>query len=80
MQGAVPHASVAPLLQEHFVALPADADNAEEPVIQLAMKLQDAMMLPFVIFADSNGGFLDGYAGTASPPYLVRTINKLISD
>lgn len=80
VQGAVPHEEIAPLLQEHFVALAADADDSEDEVIQLAMKLQDAMMLPFVIFADAEGNFLDGYAGTSSPPYLLRTLRKLIAE
>lgn len=77
MQGVVPHPEIAPILQESFVALAADADSAEDAVIQLAMKLEDAMMLPFVIFASAEGQFLDGYSGTVTPPYFLKTIQKL---
>ena len=65
-------------MQEHFVALAADADAPEQPVLNLAMKLEDAMMLPFVLFADADGNFLDGYSGVVSPPYLKKTLNALI--
>lgn len=77
MEGVVPRPDVAPLLQEHFVALAADADDTEDGVIQLAMKLEDAMMLPFVLFADSEGNFLDGYAGVGTPPALLERLQRL---
>lgn len=77
MQGVVPHPEIAPSLQQHFVGLAADADAAEEAVVQLAMKLEDAMMLPFVIFTDAQGEFLDGYSGVVTPPYFLKTIQKL---
>jgi hypothetical protein len=77
VQGVVPHPEIAPLLQEHFVGLAADADEAEEAVVQLALKLEDAMMLPFVIFTDAQGEFLDGYSGTVTPPYFLKTLRKL---
>ncbi|MFT4541610.1 MAG: hypothetical protein ACI841_002869 [Planctomycetota bacterium] len=64
-------------MQQHFVALSADADAPEQEIVQLAMKLEDAMMLPFVLFADADGNFLDGYAGTSSAPYLLKVIDKL---
>ena len=35
-------------------------------------------MLPFVIFADADGQYLDGYSGVVTPPYLIRTLTKLI--
>ena len=77
MQDAVPHPQIAPLLQEHFVALAADADHPEPAIIDLARHLEDAMMLPFVLFTDERGQFLDGYAGTSSPPYLRKTLLAL---
>ena len=77
MEGVVPHPQVAPILQDHFVGLAADADESEEEVIQLAMKLEGAMMLPFVIFTDEQGEFLEGYSGTTTPPYFLKTIQKL---
>lgn len=77
MQGAVPDPRVAPLLSEHFVAVAADADAPQDEVIALARNLEDAMMLPFVMFADAEGRYLRGYAGTSSPPYLVRMLEQL---
>ena len=70
---------MAPLLQQNFVALAADADAPEGPVLQLAMKLEDAMMLPFVMFADSEGEFLGGYSGAVAPPYLIKLLEGLTS-
>ena len=63
MQSVIPRPDVAPLLQEHFVALAADADDPEPEVTDLAQKLEGAMMLPFVLFADAEGQFLDGSSG-----------------
>ena len=60
-------------------ALAADADEAEQEVVQLAMRLEDAMMLPFVLFTDAEGNYLDGYSGAVTPPYLLKTVNKLIA-
>lgn len=78
MEGVIPRPDVGPLLQEGFVALAADADSAEESVLQLAAQLEGAMMLPFVLFADAEGRFLDGYSGVVTPPYLIKTLNKLV--
>jgi hypothetical protein len=80
VEGVVPHPHVAPLLQEHFVAFAADADGDEQEVVALAMKLEGAMMLPFVIFTDAQGNYLDGYSGTTTPPFFLKTIQKLIGD
>ena len=78
MEGVVPRPDVAPLLREHFVGLAADADMPEEGVLRLAARLEDAMMLPFVIFADAEGEFLDGYSGVVTPPFLLKTIHALV--
>lgn len=78
MEGVVPHPAVAPVLGEHFVALAADADAAEREVVQLAMKLEGATMLPFVLFTDAEGRFLDGYSGAVGAPSFLETINQLI--
>ena len=77
MEGAVPHPRVAPILSEHFVGLAADADEAEPEVLRLAHNLTDAMMLPFILFTDAEGEYLDGYSGTSSPPYLVKVLERL---
>ena len=77
MQGVIPRPDVAPLLQQHFVALAADADDMEDEVLALARHLHDAMMLPFVIFADSSGKFLAGSSGMVNPTAFVRTLQEL---
>ena len=77
MQGVVPRPDVAPLLKEHFVALAADADECEQPVIELAMKLADAEMLPFVLFADAQGRFLEGSSGAVDPKRFAQTLQRL---
>lgn len=73
----MPREDIAPLLQEHFVALAADADDTEPEVTELAMKLEDAMMLPFVLFADANGQFLEGSSGMIHPKTFADTIRRL---
>ena len=75
----MPRPDVAPKLQAHFVALAADADDPEQEVLDLALQLEDAMMLPFVLFADAEGGFLGGYSGVVTPPYLVKTLDELVA-
>lgn len=77
VQTVVPRPDVAPLLQQHFVALAADADDSEDEVIYLAQKLEDAMMLPFVLFADQRGKFIEGSSGFVNPAMFVTTLKKL---
>ena len=64
-------------MQEGWVALAADADDCEDEIVALAQKLEDAMMLPFILFADATGNFLDGYAGVSSAPKLIDTLDRL---
>jgi len=78
VQGAVPHPEIAPLLQRHFVALASDCDDAEYEVEVIAGQLEDAYMLPFVLFADADGTFLGGSSGAVNPLSLKRTLEKLI--
>ena len=78
MQAVIPRPDVAPLLQEHFVALAADCDNPESEVEDLAMKVPDAMMLPFVILCDSNGQYVDGHSGAMSPEGLRSMLQRAI--
>ena len=73
MEGALPRPDVAEVFQEHFVAVAADADAPEEGVMRLAMKLENAMMLPFVLFADAEGEYLDGSSGLVRPADLLAT-------
>jgi hypothetical protein len=68
---------VSELLQAGFVALAADADGEDPAVLKVAMQLEDAMSLPFVLFTDADGTFLEGYSGVVTPPYLIKTLQKL---
>ena len=77
MQGVVPHPQIAPLLQQGFVALASDCDDPEEEVIALARNLEDAYMLPFVVFADAEGRFLAGSSGAVNPVAFQRTLQNL---
>ncbi len=77
MQGVVPHPEIAPLLQKGFVALASDCDEPEEQVELLAGHLEDAYMLPFVIFAGPDGRFLDGMSGAVNPLSFKRRLEKL---
>lgn len=77
MQGVVPRPDIAPILQQHFVALASDCDDPEDEVLALANHLVDAQMLPFVLFADSNGKFLNGSSGMVTPASFLATLTKL---
>lgn len=79
MQGVVPRPDVAPLIEAGFVALAADADGDDPAIMAVAMQLEDAMMLPFVLFTDAKGNFIDGYSGVVTPPYLIKTLEKISS-
>jgi hypothetical protein len=67
VQSVVPRPDVAPLLQQHFVALASDADDTEDEVMQHADHLEDAYMLPFVLFVGPDGKFVEGYSGATNP-------------
>jgi len=77
VQGVVPRPDVAPILQQHFVALAADADDTERAVEKIAMELEDAMMLPFVLFVDADGKFLDGFSGAVNPALFAATLKRI---
>lgn len=77
VQAVVPRPDIAPILSRHFVALAADADECEPEVLALAAKLEDAEMLPFVLFADSQGRFLEGSSGAVDPRRFLETLQRL---
>ena len=64
-------------MQEHFVGVASDADDPEDEVLDLARRIEGAMMLPFVIFTDAEGNYLDGYSGVVTPPYLLKKLGEL---
>ena len=73
----MPRADIAPLLREGFVALASDADDPEPEVLGLAYNLEDAMMLPFVMFTDADGNFLAGSSGFVEPAKFKATLEQL---
>ena len=79
VQAIVPRPDIAPVLQEHFVALSGDADVPEAEVHKLIFKLENANMLPFVILADAEGNFLDGMCGAVAPDVLAQKLAAAIA-
>lgn len=77
MQSVIPRPDVAPLLQSHFVALASDADDTEDAVMQHALKLEDAYMLPFVMFVDADGKFIEGLSGTVNPITFAARLKRI---
>jgi hypothetical protein len=61
------------------VALASDCDDPEDEVLALAEQLEEAYMLPFVIFADAQGRFLAGSSGAVNPLAFKRQLEKLRS-
>jgi hypothetical protein len=59
------------------VAVASDCDDPEADVLALAEELEDAFMLPFVIFADAQGRFLAGSSGAVNPLSFKRTLERL---
>ena len=57
----------------------ADVDDAEPEVTELAMRLEGAMMLPFMLFADSTGQYLEGTSGLVHPTAFLETLKRLVA-
>lgn len=64
-------------MQAHFVALASDADDTEEAVMHHAHNLEDAYMLPFVMFIDAEGKFVEGFAGAANPISFAARLKRI---
>ena len=79
MQAVIPRPDIAPLLQEHFIALASDCDDPEPEVEELAHHVPDAMMLPFVILADHKGQFLEGWSGAVPPDVLKKMLERALA-
>ena len=78
MQAVVPRPDIAPLLQR-FVALAADCDDPDPEVDELAQRVPDAMMLPFVILVDHRGQYVDGYSGAIGPEALRQMLERALA-
>ena len=78
VQNTIPREEIAGLLREHFVPLAIDCDEAPEEVDELAMKLEGASMLPFVLVVDAQGQFVEGHEGVLEAGALLRMLERLI--
>lgn len=79
MQGVIPQADIAGLMQSHVVALASDIDAPEAELIDLAASnMPDAMMLPFVMFLDADGQFLAGSHGSVHPQRFQQVLQELV--
>jgi len=79
VQGVVPQPAIANLLQDRFVALAADIDAPEQPLVDLLMaNMSDAMMLPFIVFTDAKGNWLRGMQGAVHPDRFRETLEELV--
>jgi hypothetical protein len=76
VQAVLPRPDVAPILQQHYVALAADADLPEAEVHRLLFKLRSASMLPIVLLADAEGAFLEGLSGVSDPARIRALLEK----
>lgn len=80
VSAVVPLPGIAETLSEKFVALAADIDELEEPLVNLLMEnMADAMTLPFVVFTDAKGGWLAGGQGSVDPEAFKQTLADLTS-
>jgi thiol:disulfide interchange protein len=68
------------LVEERYVMLASDCDEPEDEVLDLAHKLEDAMMLPFVLIVDAQGQFIEGSSGAQDAGTLKRTLERLAPD
>jgi hypothetical protein len=78
VEGVIPRPDVAALLADRFVALAADADDTEPEVEELAMNLEDAYSLPFVMVTDAQGRLLEGASGALSPAGLTALLRRAL--
>ena len=79
MQAVLPRPDVAPLLQEHFVAVAADPDEPDPEAHALLFELPNATMLPIVVLADARGAFIDGGAGAFDPERLKAMLQAAVA-
>ncbi|MHC4261817.1 MAG: thioredoxin family protein [Planctomycetota bacterium] len=77
VQSVIPRPEISDILREHFVALAIDCDEAPEEVDELAAKLEDATMLPFVLIVDAQGQFIEGNGGVIEAKALERMLSRL---
>jgi thioredoxin-like negative regulator of GroEL len=78
VQSVIPRPEIAELLNGHFVPLAIDCDDAPDEVEELALKLEDATMLPFVLIVDAQGQFVDGHSGAVDAAGLARWLEGLV--
>lgn len=73
----IPRDEIKSLLGERFVCVAADCDADDDQVADIAAKLDNAEMLPFVMVTDARGQYLDGLSGRIAPDGLHRLLERL---
>lgn len=77
VQNVLTRPEIRELVDAHYVVLASDCDDPEDEVFDLAHKLEEAMMLPFVLIVDAQGQFIEGSSGAQDPATLKRTLERL---
>lgn len=77
VQSVLPRTEIAESIERGFVLLAADCDSAQAEVEELALKLENATMLPFVLIVDGQGQFIEGFSGVIEPQTLLRALERL---
>lgn len=77
VQSTVPRPDVAPLLQQHFVALASDADEPEDEVLKHGYEMEDASMLPIVMFVSTDGKLIEGLSGSVNPISFASRLKRI---
>ena len=77
VQNVLTRPEIQGLVRDRYVVLASDCDEPEDEVFDLAHKLEDAMMLPFVLIVDAQGQFIEGSSGAQDPATLKRTLERL---
>ncbi len=66
-------------LRDHFVTVAADADSDDPAILSLAMQVEGATTLPYIMFTDAEGQLLHGFSGPTSIAELMQIMDRLIA-
>ena len=80
MEGIIPQASVAALLNEHFVCLASDCDRPEAEIRAIgARHMAYARALPFCLYLNSEGEFVRGTQGGVSVYSFREDLERVVN-
>lgn len=79
VEGIIPQATVAALLNEHFVCLASDCDRPETEIRAIgAHHMAYARALPFCLYLNSDGEFVHGTQGGVSMYTFREDLERVI--